>query len=78
MCRRLRTPANGGYVRNLEDKRGKPGRWVIGDPLPESVDLLPDQAQLAPTDYGVYLCLTERGHQQLIHLRAIRRDFDQN
>ena len=42
--------ADGGYVRNLEDKRGKPGRWVIGDPLPESADLLPDPAQLATAD----------------------------
>ncbi len=42
--------ADGGYVRNLEDQRGKPGRWVIGDPLPESVDLLPDPAQLATAD----------------------------
>lgn len=25
----------------------KPRRWVIGDPLPESVDLLPAPAQLA-------------------------------
>ena len=42
--------ADDGYLRNLEDKRGKPGRWVIGDPLPESVDLLPDPAQLATAD----------------------------
>jgi hypothetical protein len=47
MSRRVRVAADGGYLRNLEDKRGKPGRWVIGDPLPESVDLLPDPAQLA-------------------------------
>ena len=47
VSRRLRMAADGGYIRNLEDKRGKPGRWVIGDPLPESVDLLPDPAQLA-------------------------------
>jgi hypothetical protein len=39
--------ADGGYLRNLEDKRGKPGRWTLGDPLPEAVDLLPDPAQLA-------------------------------
>jgi hypothetical protein len=44
--RRLRLAGDGGYIRNLEDKRGKPGRWVIGDPLPETVDLLPDPAQL--------------------------------
>ena len=45
VSRRLRMAADGGYVRNLEDKRGKPGRWVIGDPLPETVELLPDLAQ---------------------------------
>ena len=50
VSRRLRMAADGGYIRNLEDKRGKPGRWVIGDPLPESVDLLPDPAQLATAD----------------------------
>lgn len=50
VSRRLRMAADDGYLRNLEDKRGKPGRWVIGDPLPESVDLLPDPAQLATVD----------------------------
>jgi hypothetical protein len=48
--RRLRVAADDGYVRNLEDKRGKPGRWVLGDPLPETLDLLPDPAQLATVD----------------------------
>jgi hypothetical protein len=48
--RRLRVAAEGGYVRNLEDKRGKPGRWVVGDPLPEAVVVLPDPAQLATPD----------------------------
>ncbi len=47
VSRRVRMAADGGYLRNLEDKRGKPSRWVIGDPLPESADLLPDPAQLA-------------------------------
>jgi hypothetical protein len=45
--RRLRVAADGGYIRNLEDKRGKPARWVIGEPLPETRDLLPDPTQLA-------------------------------
>ena len=49
VSRRLRHAADGGYVRNLEDKRGKPGRWVIGDPLPEAADLLPEPAQLRNT-----------------------------
>jgi hypothetical protein len=46
--RRLRVAADGGYVTNLEDKRGKPGRWIIGDPMPNGSDLLPDPTQLAP------------------------------
>jgi hypothetical protein len=46
VSRRLSQAADGGYVRNLEDKRGKPGRWVIGDPLPDAADLLPNPAQL--------------------------------
>ncbi len=50
VSRRLRAAADGGYVRNLEDKRGKPGRWVVGDPLPESLDLLPAPTQLATPD----------------------------
>jgi len=44
--RRLQKAADGGYVRNIEEKKGKPGRWIIGDPLPETTDLLPDPAQL--------------------------------
>lgn len=50
VSRRLRMAADDGYLRNLEDKRGKPGRWVVGDPLPETVDLLPAPAQLATAD----------------------------
>jgi Domain of unknown function (DUF3854) len=48
--RRLRVAGDGGYLCNLEDRRGKPARWVIGDPLPEIVNLLPDPAQLAIPD----------------------------
>jgi hypothetical protein len=51
--RRLRVAADGGYVRNLETKLGKPGRWVVGDPLPETAELLPDAAQLATADIAL-------------------------
>jgi Domain of unknown function (DUF3854) len=50
VSRRLQKAADGGYVRNLEDKKGLPGRWVIGDPLPETTDLLPEPAQLRNTE----------------------------
>lgn len=36
------------------------------------------QRQRDPTDYGIYLRLTERGHQHLIDLRAMRRDLETN
>lgn len=49
VSRRLRQAADGGYVRNLEDKRGRPGRWITGEPLPETVALLPEVAQLRNT-----------------------------
>ena len=48
VSRRLRMAADGGYLRNLDDKRGKPGRWVIGDPLPESIDLLQQRSSGKP------------------------------
>jgi Domain of unknown function (DUF3854) len=46
VSRRLRMAGDGGYLRNLEDKRGKPGRWVVGDPMPDEVDLLPQPRNL--------------------------------
>jgi hypothetical protein len=31
----------GGYLRNLEDRKGRPARLVIGDDLPEDMEILP-------------------------------------
>jgi hypothetical protein len=45
--RRLHRAAAGDYARNLEDKRGRPARWVTGEPLPETVDVLPAPSELA-------------------------------
>jgi hypothetical protein len=41
---RARAP---GYLRNLEEKKGKPGRIVLGDPLPDEVEILPSVERLA-------------------------------
>jgi hypothetical protein len=46
VSRRIRTAADDGYLRNLEQRRGRPGRWVIGDPLPEEMALLPQPHNL--------------------------------
>jgi hypothetical protein len=45
--RRLLAASSAGYVTNAEEKRGKPGRWLPGDPLPEAVVVLPPCHQLA-------------------------------
>jgi hypothetical protein len=45
--RRLLAASNAGYVTNAEDRRGKPGRWLPGEPLPAAVAVLPPCHQLA-------------------------------
>ena len=35
-----------GFLRNLEDRKGRPARLVIGDPLPDEVELLPQPQRL--------------------------------
>jgi hypothetical protein len=44
--RRWQNARRRGYVRNLEEKKGKPARIVLGDPLPEEVEILPSLERL--------------------------------
>jgi hypothetical protein len=39
--RRVSTAIRKGFVKNLEDRRGKPGRYVPGDEMPDDVVVLP-------------------------------------
>ena len=39
--RRWQAARAAGYLKNLEDKRGRPARIVLGDPLPDDVAILP-------------------------------------
>lgn len=39
--RRIQTARGRGFIVNLEEKLGKPGRYAVGDPLPEEIELLP-------------------------------------
>jgi hypothetical protein len=34
------------YVRNLEEKKGRPARIVLGDPLPDDIEILPSPKRL--------------------------------
>src|SRR5262249_58152555 len=45
--RGLRTGSVGNCARKEEDRRTRPGRWVVAEPLPDEKDLLPEPAELA-------------------------------
>ena len=44
--RRAKDAIKRGYLNNLEDKRGRPARLVLGDPLPDDVEVLPTPENL--------------------------------
>jgi hypothetical protein len=44
--RRWQNARSRGYLRNLEEKRGKPARIVLGDPLPDEIEILPSPERL--------------------------------
>jgi hypothetical protein len=46
VSRRWRVARDGGYLVNLEDKRGRPARLVVGEPLPEEIKILPEPSDL--------------------------------
>ncbi len=39
--RRVATAINRGYVKNIEERKGRPARLVVGDSMPEEIDALP-------------------------------------
>ena len=41
VSRRARSAVERGYLRNLEERNGKPSRLVIGDSMPEHLEILP-------------------------------------
>ncbi len=55
--RRLQAARERGYIVNVEEKRGRPARYVIGDPTPDELQLLPASVQ------GVQLCPNSQGEK---------------
>jgi hypothetical protein len=39
--RRVRAAIDRGHIKNLEDRKGRPARLVVADPLPEDIQVLP-------------------------------------
>jgi hypothetical protein len=56
MSRRVTAALDAGLLRNLEDRKGRPARLVLGDPLPEEIELLPKPDRL----HG---CMVDRGEE---------------
>ncbi len=44
--RRVRTAMDRGYIKNLEDRKGRPARLVPGDALPDDIEILPSPERL--------------------------------
>jgi len=44
--RRVNAAMDRGYVENLEDRKGRPARLVLGDPLPDDLEVLPTVERL--------------------------------
>jgi len=44
--RRISTTIQLGYLRNMEDRKGRPARVCLGDPIPDEMPVLPDAQAL--------------------------------
>jgi hypothetical protein len=47
VSRRVGVAIEQGYLRNLEDREGKPAKLVLGDSLPDDLEILPSPPNLA-------------------------------
>ncbi|MGH8606183.1 MAG: hypothetical protein ACREX9_01805 [Gammaproteobacteria bacterium] len=60
--RRLHAAEDRGFVKNLETKRGCPSRWVVDDPLPEDLNVLPSREEIEKGVQGVQGCAKGLAH----------------
>ena len=51
--RRVQMAVDDGYLKNLEDRKGRPARLVLGDDLPEDQPILPDPEELQVSGFRV-------------------------
>jgi hypothetical protein len=54
VSRRVAAALDAGLLRNLEDRKGRPAKLVLGDPLPDEIELL-------PTPEPLHGCMVVRG-----------------
>ena len=63
ISRRVAAALDGGFLKNLEDRKGRPARLVLGDPLPADLELLPSADRLAGEDL-LHGCGVEMGDSE--------------
>jgi hypothetical protein len=51
--RRVQMALDDGYLKNLEDRKGRPARLVLGDTLPDDRSILPEPRELEETGFTV-------------------------
>jgi hypothetical protein len=60
ISRRVADALDGGFLKNLEDRKGRPARLVLGDALPDNFEVLPAPEQLVADD-GLRGCAVDPG-----------------
>jgi hypothetical protein len=60
ISRRVAGALDGGFLKNLEDRKGRPARLVLGDPLPANLEVLPAPDRLTG-DEQLQCCAVDRG-----------------
>jgi len=60
ISRRVADALDGGFLKNLEDRKGRPARLVLGDALPDNREILPFPEQFVD-DGGLHGCTVDRG-----------------
>jgi hypothetical protein len=63
ISRRVAAALDGGSLKNLEDRKGRPARLVLGEPLPEDLQVLPSVDRLAGKDL-LHGCTVDRGDKE--------------
>ena len=71
--RRARSAMDRGYIKNLEDRKGRPARMVPGDPLPEDVEILPAPDKLVGESRGCTVASVQEGANHNNVSEAARR-----
>jgi hypothetical protein len=60
----VRVAVERGYLRNAEDRKGRPARLIVGEPMPEDAEILPSPEELKGALSG---CAVDRDSEGIQH-----------